>query len=159
MKFLFGLALFGACFFGFYRMASVSTAKFDFETATPEQRLAWMEDQGRAMKVVARLTLPSGGAPTQAEFFFDHMKNSPERREIEMVVRVNVPAGATMRYIPDSVALPKLCKNYVGTALFKQGVKLAAGFYRAENGRPAGLLQKITVSPSKCAPYSKPAAS
>ncbi|MBY0423190.1 MAG: hypothetical protein K2Q06_12865 [Parvularculaceae bacterium] len=157
VKFLFGLALAGACLFSFFKMAGVSKPGFDFETATHEERLAWMEAQGRPMKAVARLTMPNGGAPTRAEFFFDHMKNSPERREIEMVVRVNIPTGGSIRYIPDSVALPKLCKNYVATELYDQKIRLIAGFYRSENGKPAGALQRFVVTPSKCAAYVKAA--
>lgn len=153
MKYVFGLALIGAFVFAFLKMGGVSDSSFDYETATDEERKAWMEEHARGMKAGLRMTLPSGGGPTQPEFFLDHIKNDTGRREIEMVIRVKVPSGRTMRHIPDSVAMPKLCKNYVGTGLHEQKVRVVAGFYRAENGKPAGLLQKIVVSASKCEQY------
>lgn len=153
MKFVFGLALFGMFLFAFVKMGGVSGSSFDYETATTKERLAWMDEHGRGMKAGLRMTLPNGGGPTQPEFFFDHMKNDPARREMEMVIRVKIPAGGSLRHIPDSVAMPPLCKNYVGTALHKHKIRVAAGFYRAENGKPAGLLQRIVVSASKCEQY------
>jgi hypothetical protein len=154
MKFLFGLSLVVGFLFAFVKMGGVSGSSFDYETATPEERKAWMDEHGRGMQAGLRMTLPSGGGPTQPEFYFDHMKNDPARREMEMVIRVKIPSGRTMRHIPDSVAMPKLCKIYVGTALHKHKVRVVAGFYRAENGKPAGVIQKIVVSASKCDQYS-----
>lgn len=153
VKFLLGLVLIGAFLFALFVMGGVSNSTFDYETATTEQRLAWMDEHGRGMKAGLRMTLPNGGGPTQPEFFFDHMKNDPARREMEMVIRVKVPSGRMLRHIPDSIALPKLCKTYVGTALHANKIRVVAGFYRAENGKPAGLLQRVVVSASKCEQY------
>lgn len=74
---------------------------------------------------------------------------------MEMVIRANIPSGAKLRHIPDSEALPKLCKTYVGSALHKHKVTVVAGIYRTENGKPAGLIQRISVSPSRCDQYQR----
>lgn len=154
MKFVFGLMLVGGFVFGFLKMGGLSGSSFDYDTATNEERKAWMEEHARGMKAGLRMSLPSGGGPTMPEFFLDHINSDPGRREIEMVIRVRVPSGGSLRHIPDSVALPRLCKTYVGTGLHQNKVRVVAGFYRAENGKPAGLIQKIVVSASKCEQYS-----
>ena len=145
MKFLIGATaiLIGA--FAFFATASIGS-NFDYETATLEERQAWLDKQAKSIKGWSRFLLPSGRGPSALNFKMDSVETRARSREIEMKILVKVPYGKTVAPADYSQSLYKMCKKYVRTSLYDQEVRLITTFTKEKGG----VVQKVTASPRKC---------
>lgn len=142
--------VFGAVtFVGAFLMMPGPTAPFDYDTATVEDRQAFMDRQAKQMKRAARIFLPSGQGPKSLSFYLDEVVTRPERREIELIVRVQVPYGAQVSSLPRQEFMKRICGSYVKTQLYDHDVRMTT----VMNHHKGQQLFKATVTKRQCDRY------
>ena len=146
MKYLLFAIMAGAAALGFINGATLGSSKFDYDNATPEERQVWMDEQAAGMKKLSRFFMKNGYGPSAINFYLDEVVTRPERREMETVVRAEIPRGAAVGMVAESALLPKACKSYKRSALYKAGVKHVTSVKNKERG----LMMRVSVTPEKC---------
>ena len=146
MKFLIMCASIALGFLAFFTTSQLSADKFNFREASTEERQEWLDKQASVFKKTARFFLPSGRGPSALNFYLDDVKTRPRRRELELMIRVKVPYGKSVYSVPEKDILPRFCKKYVRTALYKQDVRMIVNFFK-DGG---STITKLTVRPAKC---------
>ncbi len=121
--------------------------RFDYDSATMEERKVWMEKHGDTFRRASRFFLPSGGGPMSASFHFDKAEAFPNSKELVLSVRVKMPRGAYLSAPPPSEYMPKTCRGYVRTSLYKNDVRVTWSFRNQDTNTE---LMRVFLTPTEC---------
>lgn len=150
----------GATFFVFFIFAAVigagsvsSGAKFDFEAATPEERLEWMEEVNRGVVNGAKKTLPDGRGIAPKMTISSSVVNV-NARSITTTVQIHGPSQSTMSQSAAQAELNrKACPDFVKGPLLSNRIRLFM-VMKDQSGR---TVVRLETSPRTCAGYAQQA--
>ena len=129
-------------------------AKFDYATATAQERQAWLDKQARTVKRSARWALPQG----QNGVFMKltDIETDSARRELRMIIHVNPSPGMRLSMrSPDSKLLAAACEEYMSSPLAAQNVRLTAVYRQTQyGGKPPRTLMNFSINSGRCAHHA-----
>ena len=135
--------------YGGLQLGSLGKPPFDYETATEEERAAFLTDEANdiASGVERGLISPSGVGP---RFKLSKVAVNTDRRKIDLEITISNTGGGR----PNATAFHDLstkmkaegCPRYVGTRLSANNVAVSYVFRTKEHGQ----LKKIQLTNGSC---------
>lgn len=137
------------CFFawkGFQAGSAMGSHRFDFATATIEQRQAWMEEQAELMGAEVRKNLPRGGGMAPRMTLADTRVSATSRTihfdiQIKGQAMIRNDAGKAKR-----AAQRQACPDYLRSPIGQNEIYVYQNF-KLQNGRTA---MTAALTPAVC---------
>lgn len=127
-------------------MVACADNNFDYNTATKDERTAFLEKQGEIYQKRARFFLKSGGGPSSVSLYMRGHTVKPQSKELVLNIEVSVPYGKQV-YLGDmKQEAIALCRQYGKGALYQNGIKLVAEM-KTQKGMP---VTKVVADTRRC---------
>lgn len=128
-------------------------ADFAFDAASPDERLAWMEEVNRGVVDGAKKSLPDGRGATPKMTVASSTVNV-DSRTITTIIQIHGPSAATMSQSAAQAELNrKACPEFVKSPMMTNRVRLFT-IMKDQIGETALTLE---TSPRTCAGYAETA--
>lgn len=124
-------------------------APFDYATASPEDRQAWLDSTAKGMADGLEKTLPRGTNGIYAEM--GSTRTDAEAKTIDVVV--NVTSGGEKMSIGTATRdqlMQQVCGTYANSDMERNGIAVSVRYMLPGGGTAVAL----TMSPENCARYA-----